>query len=76
MRIIESPAYMELCLRLGASAHGNMARIDSDAIEISVEPPTKRLQEVLQNVAGKGIDNTFSTGKYIFLLLIDIEKYR
>lgn len=66
---------MELCLRLGASAHGNIARADSDAIEISVEPPTKRLQEVLQNVADK-IDNTFSTGKYIFLLLIITEKYR
>lgn len=66
MKIIESPAYMELSLKLGASAHGNMPRADNDAIEICVEPPTKRLQQVLNSVADQNIeDNTLSSGDRI-----------
>lgn len=60
---------MELSLKLGASAHGNNPRADNDAIEISVEPPTKRLQQVLNSVAGKNIDdNILPSGKYINIL--------
>lgn len=50
-RIIESPAYTELALKLGISASGNQARADSDAAlegETAPTPSTRRLSGILR----------------------------
>lgn len=52
-RIIQSPAYTDLALKLGLSAVGNEARADSDAQATPTQPPTKRLQQILENNMGK-----------------------
>lgn len=52
-RIIQSPAYTDLALKLGLSAVGNEARADSDAQATPTQPPTKRLQQILENNMGQ-----------------------
>lgn len=55
-RIITSPAYTDLALKLGLSASGNEARADSDAQGTSTQPPTRRLQQLMDS---QGIFNFF-----------------
>lgn len=46
-RIISSPAYTDLALKLGISASGNEPRTDSDALSSNCQAPTQRLQNIL-----------------------------
>lgn len=46
-RIVDSPAYAELVLKLGVSASGNEARNDSDSHANEAQIPTTRLRRAL-----------------------------
>lgn len=51
-RIVKSPAYADLAIKLGISAFGNARRTDSDANLENPPPPTRRLANVLNTSDG------------------------
>lgn len=56
---MNSASYKELVTKLGKSATDNAPRTDSDAVESSLEPPTKHLKSVLGD-SMDFIDGNFS----------------
>lgn len=51
-RIIKSPAYADLAIKLGISAFGNEPRTDSDAPLECQTAPTRRLEKALNSFEG------------------------
>lgn len=65
-RIIQSPAYADLAIKLGISAFGNTATADSDATLDRPPAPTQRLEKSLNASEGMCIFVSFCSKLKIF----------